>query len=556
MKSDRPSARSAHRIGIGTVQFGTVYGIKNLHGQVPRPAVEEILRISRAAGVRLLDTAAMYGEAEEVLGQILPKVDGFNVVTKTTTSAIGIDAAVQRVRQSYQTLGGRQLYGLLVHSASDLHSSNGPDLWSALRRLRDEGLFLKLGISAYGSDDPVELARRYRPDIMQVPVSVLDQRLVRDRVIHELKDLDVEVHARSVFLQGAIFLNPAELPIGLAHVRSKLEAFHSRLGELGLSPVEAGIGFPLSIPEIDCAIVGISSVEEAKQILDAATVEKPGIPWEELVVDDEVLLDPRLWASNQAFRLSNAAKKPTRPTVLAIVQARMSSSRLPGKVLKPILGRPMLGRHIDRLRRCAMIDRLVIATSVEKSDDVIAAFCAAEGINCYRGPLHDVLARYEGAARENDPVDHVVRLTADCPLADPAIIDAVIKKHLAGDYDYSANTIKWTFPNGLNAEIMTRAALHLMASEATSPYEREHVTPFLYNRPARFRLGSFENTVDQSKMRWTVDTLDDFRMVDAVYRELLPKNEKFDSTDIAELLKRRPDIAALNQPPRPAPSQA
>jgi spore coat polysaccharide biosynthesis protein SpsF len=540
---------NAHRIGIGTVQFGTIYGITNLLGQVPRPTVVDILRTARGAGIRLLDTAAMYGESEEVLGQLVPKDSGFQITTKTTTSAIGVKGVVDRARESHRILGGRPIHGLLVHSASDLRSSNGPELWAALQGLRDEGLFERIGISAYGSDDPIDLAQRYRPDIIQLPVSVLDQRLVHSGVIRQLKDLGVEVHARSVFLQGAIFLKPSELPLGLAHVGPKLEAFHARLQEIGISPAQAGIGYPLSIPEIDCAVVGISSVQEAQEILAAAQT-MASVPWDTLGVDDEVLLDPRLWMLNQEFRASSKATKSDRPTVIAIVQARMSSSRLPGKVLKPIMGRPMLGRHLDRLRRCKMIDRLVVATSVEKSDDEVAAFCASEGIACYRGSLHDVLARYEGAARENDPVDHVVRLTGDCPLADPEVIDAVIKTHLMGDYDYSANTIVPRYPNGLDTEIMTRAALRLTAAEASSAYEREHVTPFLYTRPTRFRLGSLENKVNQSHMRWTVDTEDDFRMVEAVYHELLPVNQRFAYSDIVALLERRPEIAAINRRPQ------
>jgi spore coat polysaccharide biosynthesis protein SpsF len=550
MKTEYTPGQGANRIGIGTVQFGTIYGITNMHGQVPRPTVAEILRIAQEAGIRLLDTAAMYGEAEEVLAELLPQNSDFQITTKTTTSAIGVKGVVDRARESHRILGGRPIHGLLVHSASDLRSSNGPELWAALQGLRDEGLFSRIGISAYGSDDPIDLAERYRPDIIQLPVSVLDQRPVNRGVLRQLKDLGVEIHARSVFLQGAIFLKPSELPLGLAHVRPKLEAFHARLQELGISPVQAGIGYPLSIPEIDRAVVGISSVEEAQDIIAAAAQVPASIPWEALGVEDEVLLDPRLWVSNQEFRASSATAKSGRPTVIAIVQARMSSSRLPGKVLKPIMGRPMLGRHLDRLRRCKKIDRLIVATSVEKSDDDIAAFCASEGIACYRGPLHDVLARYEGAARENDPVDHIVRLTGDCPLADPEVIDTVISTHLAGNYDYSANTIVPRYPNGLDAEIMTRAALRLMAAEASTAYEREHVTPFLYTRPTRFRLGSLESKVNQSHMRWTVDTADDFRMVETVYRELLPVNEQFVSADIVSLLERRPDIAAINRRPQ------
>ncbi|MBN9088902.1 MAG: aldo/keto reductase [Reyranella sp.] len=534
---------NAGRIGLGTVQFGMAYGIANPHGQVALETAAEILRLARGAGVRLLDTAAAYGQAEEVLGRLVAPDDGFRIITKTAPGA-GIQGVVDRARQSHRVLGGRRLHGLLVHSAADLRTTDGPALWGALQGLRDEGLFARIGISVYASDDPLELARRFRPDIMQLPVSVLDQRLVRSGVLRGLKDLGVEIHARSLFLQGAIFLDPAKLPLCLAHAAPRLAAFQARLAALGLSPVEAGIGYPLSVPEIDYALVGVTAVAESHQILYAAAQDRSGVPWHELAVDDEVLLDPRQWVSDEAFRARAAAK----PVVLAVLQARMSSTRLPGKVLKPILGRPMLGRHIDRLKRSRMIDRLVVATSVDPSDDPIAAFCAAEGIGCHRGSLHDVLARYEGAARDNDPVDHIVRLTGDCPLADPEVIDRTIEMHVAGQYDYSSNTNPPTYPDGLDTEVMTREALRLMAVEAATAHQREHVTSFLYTQPERFRLGKLHNDTDQSLMRWTVDTPDDFHMVDAVYRELLPVNERFGSADILALLERRPDIAAINRP--------
>jgi spore coat polysaccharide biosynthesis protein SpsF len=235
--------------------------------------------------------------------------------------------------------------------------------------------------------------------------------------------------------------------------------------------------------------------------------------------------------------------------VLAIVQARMSSRRLPGKVLKPILGRPMLGLQLDRLRQSTMIDRFTVATSDDRSDDEVAAFCAAKQIDCYRGPLDDVLARYEGAARENDPIDHVVRLTADCPLIDVALIDLVVEHHLRGAFDYSSNTVRARYPDGLDVEIMKRTALRVAAAEASSPYDREHVTPFLYSQPERFRLGSVENVLDQRHMRWTVDTEADFRMVEAIFTELLPANRYFGWMDVLALLAERPDIAAINSKP-------
>ena len=206
----------------------------------------------------------------------------------------------------------------------------------------------------------------------------------------------------------------------------------------------------------------------------------------------------------------------------------------------------MLGHQLDRLKQSTMIDQLIVATSTDRSDDEVAALCAVSRIGCYRGPLDDVLARYESAARENDPIDHIVRLTADCPLIDVALIDLVVEHHLRGAFDYSSNTVRARYPDGLDVEIMTRAALRIAAAEAASPYEREHVTPYLYTRPERFRIGSVENILDQRHMHWTVDTEDDFRLVEAIFSELLPANRYFGWMDILALLRRRPDIAAIN----------
>lgn len=234
--------------------------------------------------------------------------------------------------------------------------------------------------------------------------------------------------------------------------------------------------------------------------------------------------------------------------VVAVLQARMSSTRLPGKVLKPILGRPMIGRHIDRLRRCARIDRLVVATSTEDSDDAIKDFCVADGITCFRGSLHDVLARFDAAVKANLPCDHVVRLTADCPLADPWIIDAIVDLHLNAKADYTSNTVDRTFPDGLDAEIVSRRALAEAAAEATEAYDREHVTPFFYRNPARFRISQYKGNFDASQLRWTVDTPADFQMVEQVYRRLLPIKESFDFYDILRLVAQEPAIGSINMP--------
>lgn len=226
---------------------------------------------------------------------------------------------------------------------------------------------------------------------------------------------------------------------------------------------------------------------------------------------------------------------------LAILQARMSSARLPGKVLKPLLGEPMLARQIERLKRCKLIGRIIVATSSSADDDAIERLCSKIGVDCFRGSLDDVLDRFYRAANLYHPA-HVVRLTGDCPLADPELIDAVIRFYRKGRFDYVSNALEPTFPDGLDVEVFRGECLAEAWAEARLPSEREHVTPFIYNNPKRFRIGSFTNEIDYSRLRWTVDEPEDFQVVERIYAALYPANPEFSSGEIMKLIERSPDI--------------
>lgn len=233
-------------------------------------------------------------------------------------------------------------------------------------------------------------------------------------------------------------------------------------------------------------------------------------------------------------------------TVLAILQARVTSTRLPNKVLAPILGQPMLARQIERLRRATTLDKLVVATSDAASDDPLAALCAAIRVPCHRGSLNDVLARFQGACAAFGPADHIVRLTGDCPLADPAVIDAVVRHHLASGADYTANAIQPTWPDGLDVEVMRAAVLQRAFDEARLPSEREHVTPYIHKHPEWFRIEHVKGDRDLSTLRWTVDEPADLVFVTEVYAALYPKNPAFDTAAILALIGQRPELTKLN----------
>ncbi len=232
-------------------------------------------------------------------------------------------------------------------------------------------------------------------------------------------------------------------------------------------------------------------------------------------------------------------------TVGAIVQARMGSTRLPGKALLDIAGMSMLARVIDRTRRAQTIDRVIVATTTKAQDDPLAAHARALAVEVYRGDEEDVLDRYYQAARLHR-LDVVVRITSDCPLLDPGLVDRVVRPLLdpLSNVDYSANTLRRTYPRGLDVEAVPFATLERVWREAQSAHERAHVFPYIYEHPDRFSLAGIADPVDRSAMRWTVDTEEDLLFVREVCRALGARD--FTWMDVVQVLEARPELLQIN----------
>ncbi len=240
---------------------------------------------------------------------------------------------------------------------------------------------------------------------------------------------------------------------------------------------------------------------------------------------------------------------------LAILQARMSSSRLPGKVLMPIVGKPMIQLHIDRLKQAKKIDHLIVATSNNADDNAIAELCQSIGVECYQGNLNNVLDRFYQATvshSSNQPAKHIIRLTADCPLASASVIDDVVEQHISQQNDFTTNAVPHTFPDGLDVEVMSFKALKAAWQNATSDYQKEHVTPYITEHDitqqgGQFKIGHRISPVNLNNQRWSVDYPEDFELVKFVYQALYADNPQFDTDAIINLLAQNPAIFALNQ---------
>lgn len=231
-----------------------------------------------------------------------------------------------------------------------------------------------------------------------------------------------------------------------------------------------------------------------------------------------------------------------------INQARMTSTRLPGKVLKEVMGKPLLEYQIERLKKVKQADDLVIATTINKSDQPIIELCKKLNINYYRGSEEDVLSRYYEAAKQYQ-ADVIVRVTSDCPLIDPAVIDEVINTYRenAHKYNYVSNTLERTYPRGMDTEVFSIEALKEAYDKAVLTPEREHVTLYIYSHPEKFRLFSVKYKKDESSHRWTVDTEEDFILIKTILEELYPQKPDFTMEDCLELMVKRPELIKINQ---------
>ena len=300
MISSPPATRAAPpaaRLGLGVAQFG-LDGRAPARGRPPEVEVRDMLALAGRSGLRLLDTAAASTHGEAMLGAAMSKQASQRVLIKAPRGDRGAAFVRAEVRAALARLGLGRAEAVIVQSAGDLFAPYGAEWWAGLKALREEGLVARVGISAYASDDPAGLARRFQPDILQAPASLLDQRLLIDGGLARVRDHGVEVHLRSIFLNGLLFLPPDRAPSQIGDAAIARLARARRLILEGRSdPLRAALGFALSRPEADAVIVGAANLAELTAVLAAASRPAPDLDWDDMALDNPEAADPRRWAA-------------------------------------------------------------------------------------------------------------------------------------------------------------------------------------------------------------------------------------------------------------------
>jgi aryl-alcohol dehydrogenase-like predicted oxidoreductase len=288
------------KVGLGTVQFGQDYGISNKEGRTSPAEVAKILEVAKEYHVNIIDTAALYGSSEEVLGKSLPHDHEFKVVTKT----IRIDsdritsAAADRLEGAFiaslEKLRCNAVYGLMFHNADDLLAEGGEMLMERLRTLKQNGRLTKIGASVYRADQIDNILSRFEIDLIQLPMNVIDQRLLKGGHLEALKSSGVEIHVRSAFLQGLLLMDPETLPEHFAPVRQHLRGYHNFLRGLGIGPVHAALGFLAAHDEIDVIVCGVNNHHQLIELCQAYG-PLPGVDFSSFALDDDAILNPSQW---------------------------------------------------------------------------------------------------------------------------------------------------------------------------------------------------------------------------------------------------------------------
>jgi aryl-alcohol dehydrogenase-like predicted oxidoreductase len=290
------------KLGLGTAQFGLNYGISNIQGKTPMSEVINILDVAKQAGMRIIDTAPLYGTSEKVLGSCLQNYHGFKIVTKTPqfkkNFIIPEDAQylTDIFYRSLENLKQSSIYGLLVHDVNDLLSKNGHLLVESVVRLKEQGLVEKIGVSVYTGKQIDQVLDRYKIDLIQVPINVLDQRLILSKHLQKLKQHGVEIHARSVFLQGLLLMLPEHMGMHFKSVTEHICKYHLFLRSYGLSPVQGALAFVNQQKEIDSVLVGVCSRRELIQIIDSLNyLSELDYDFSSFSHSEEQIINPTMW---------------------------------------------------------------------------------------------------------------------------------------------------------------------------------------------------------------------------------------------------------------------
>jgi spore coat polysaccharide biosynthesis protein SpsF len=497
---------SIDKIILGTVQLGLSYGINSSGKMLSSEEALAVLQEAKTAGINTLDTAEVYGNAINIIGLYHQEGKAFEIISKFH---IKEDSDfTEEFKKDLKRLNVSKAYALLFHSFQDY--SNNTDQIKKLLKLKEENLLGKIGLSIYTNEEFEIGIEDKNIDLIQLPFNVLDNDNLRGELLEKAKRNNKEIHVRSIFLQGLFYKEIHKVPHKLEPLKPYLGKLQKIAEEFNISVSQLAFMYVLQHKNVDKVIFGVdnlpqlkSNIELIKNLPQFDVVDRIN---KEIFVKEKELLNPYNWKTK----------------VLLITQARMGSTRLPGKVMKTVDGQSLLEIHVKRLKLCKKVDEILVATTLAEQDKIISDLADEQNFKSFRGSENDVLDRYYQSALPYKP-EYIVRVTSDCPLLDSLIVDEAIGIAMAKGVDYCSNTLNPTFPNGQDVEVFKFSALEKAWKEAKLDSEREHVTPYIWKNcnlkgGKIFTAFSYENEVNYGNLRMTVDEEADFKVIEQLIK--------------------------------------
>tara|TARA_Y100000590_G_scaffold461217_1_gene622291 strand:+ start:12119 stop:15034 length:2916 start_codon:yes stop_codon:yes gene_type:complete len=519
-----------NKVFLGTANFGLKYGQGRGKIKVPMNEMRRIINSSNDKKIYYLDTAMSYRN-EKQLKKLNLKT--WNIITKIEARNFSKKQDIKKEAKNYiysiiKTLRLKKLYGILIHiqNSPDVNASANDKLFDFLKNLKKKKLVKKIGFSVYDTDEVDFILKKYKIDLIQCPLNPFDRRFEKFGYLKKFKKKGIEVHGRSIFLQGLLLLNKNEIPKTFKKWNYEWEKWDEWTKRNNISKLEACLNYINSLSEVNRAVVGVNNFKQLKKIFKYSNSNKK-INFSEEFTKDKKLIDPRRWNAINSKKSS-----------IAIIQARQTSKRFPRKILQRVNNLTLIETLVNRLKLCKKLKRIIVAIPKGKKQSNLKRNLKKLKVDIFEGSEENVLDRFYKASKLCNS-DFVVRITADCPLMDPKLVDKLVSIAEKKNYDYVSNVNPPTYPDGLDISVISTEVLEEAWRLAKTKFDKEHIVTYIH-RNKKLRKYNLENSVNLSGERWTVDEPEDYEVIKRIIENF--NNLNFSWSEVMKLKSKKPEI--------------
>ncbi len=526
------------KLSIGSANFGINYSFGLKNGKLKQKSIDGILKRAKELGIKKIDTAQSYGDAEKKLGNF--NIKKYEVTTKLPYLTNKINKKnyekiiFSYVNNSLKRLKVKKITTVLLHDVKDLKGKYSNEIFQSLLKLKKKRIIKRVGVSLYSINDLKFVVNKFRIDVVNFPFNVFDQRIKKTGWIKKLNNRKIRLTVRSIFLKGLLQNKLLQNNKSFSLWDKKFKKWRNFLCKENISPIEGCLNFVLNEKSIKEFVVGIDEVNQLNEVVNATKIKK-NINYNSLAISNKKLINPSKWNEKKLKKIKNK--------IVAIVQARLDSTRFPEKIFSKIGNKRAIDLLLSRLKQVKKIDEIIVAIPKNKKNLKLYKFLKSKKYIVYRGDEKNVLKRFYFAAKKHK-ADTIIRITGDCPFIDPKLVNDVLNKYSKNIFDYVSNNDPPTLPDGMDVEIFSFDSLKKSYLKAINPQDVEHVTPYI-KKSKEFNKLNLKYSPDLSHIRLTLDHKADYEVLKKVFDKFTP-NIYFNYDQMKKLIKNKKEIFKNN----------